>query len=126
MNQKLVIVGYLGGDPEMRFTGDGTPVTGFSVAVDRHWTNSDGSKGEETTWFRVSAWRKLAENCNQYLHKGSPVLVEGRVAARAYTDKTGEARASLDMTAEAVRFLPNNKTSSNAGGAFTEYESVPF
>ncbi|HHX65960.1 MAG TPA: single-stranded DNA-binding protein, partial [Chloroflexi bacterium] len=66
MYQKLVIVGRLGRDPEMRYTPDGTPVTSFSVATDRRWTDSSGQQQERTVWFRVTAWRRLAETCSQY------------------------------------------------------------
>lgn len=105
MFQQLIIVGNLGSDPELRYTADGTPVANFNVAVNRRWTNPDGSHGEETTWFRVAAWRKLAEICNQYLRKGRQVMVIGRVSARAYTAANGEPRASLEVTATDVRFL---------------------
>ena len=84
MWQQCIIIGNLGRDPEMRFTGDGTPVTSFSVAVNRRWTNQDGSQGEKTWWFRVTAWRRLAETCNQYLRKGSPVMVIGEVDASGW------------------------------------------
>ncbi|HRT31195.1 MAG TPA: single-stranded DNA-binding protein, partial [Anaerolineae bacterium] len=77
MYHKLMIVGHLGRDPEMRYTPDGTPVTNFSVASTRKWNNPDGTKGEETIWFRVTVWRRQAETAAQYLHKGSLVLVEG-------------------------------------------------
>ncbi len=107
MYQKLTIVGYLGRDPEMRYTADGKPVTSFSVATSRKW---DG--GEETCWFRVSAWNRLAETCNQYLAKGRMVLVEGRLTPdkatggpRVWTGKDGNARASFEMTAYTVKFL---------------------
>ena len=78
MYQKIIVVGNLGGDPEMRYMPDGTAVTNFSLATNRRWT--DGRSGEtrdETTWIRVSVWRKQAESVNQYLSKGSKVLVEG-------------------------------------------------
>ena len=77
MYAKLTIVGNLGGDPEMRYTPDGTPVTNFSVAVNRRWNNADGSQGEETLWYRRTAWRKTAEVIKPYLSKGRQVLVEG-------------------------------------------------
>ncbi|MCS6843869.1 MAG: single-stranded DNA-binding protein [Caldilineales bacterium] len=105
MFQQLIIIGNLGSDPELRYTQDGTPVASFSVAVNRRWTSPDGSHGEETTWFRVTAWRKLAELCNQYLRKGRQVMVIGRVSARAYTAANGEPRATLEVTADTVKFL---------------------
>ena len=75
------------------------------MAVNRKWTNQDGTPGEETTWFRVTAWRKLAETCAQYLAKGRQVMVIGRVAASAYIGQDGKPHASLEVTAESVRFL---------------------
>jgi len=112
MYHKVIIVGNLGRDPEMRYTADGTPVTDFSVATNRKWTNADGSQGEETVWFRVSAWRKLAETCNQYLSKGRQVLVEGRLTPdretggpRVWTGSDGQSRASYELTAINVKFL---------------------
>ena len=111
MYQKIIIVGNLGRDPEMRYTQDGTPVTNFSVATNRKWTNADGSQGEETIWFRVSAWRRLAETCNEYLQKGRLVLIEGRMRPdergnpRAFTRNDGTPGASFEVTALNVRFL---------------------
>jgi single-strand DNA-binding protein len=77
--QSLTIVGNLGRDPEMHYTPDGTPVTSFSVATTRKWNNADGSKGEETTWYRCSAWRSLAEVAANYLQKGRQVMVVGHL-----------------------------------------------
>ena len=105
MYSKTVIVGHLGRDPEMRYTASGVPVTSFTVATNRRWTDQAGDLQEKTTWFRVTAWRKLAELCNQYLSKGRLVLVEGDVEASAWTSQEGEARASLELTARNVRFL---------------------
>jgi single-strand DNA-binding protein len=105
MFQQLILVGHLGGDPELRYTSDGTPVASFSVAVNRTWTKEDGSHGDETTWFRVTAWRKLAETANQYLKKGRQVLVVGRVSGRGYVATDGTPRASLEVTAETIRFM---------------------
>jgi single-strand DNA-binding protein len=112
MYQKIIIVGNLGRDPEMRYTPQGTPVTNFSVATNRRWTNPDGSPGEETIWFRISAWGKLGETCNQYLSKGRQVLVEGRLrpdpatgGPRIWTRQDGTAGASFEITALNVRFL---------------------
>lgn len=106
MYQRLVLVGRLGRDPEMRYTPDGTPVTSFSVATDRRWTDASGQQQERTVWFRVTAWRRLAETCNQYLTKGRLVLIEGELnEPKPYQARDGEWRASLDVTANAVKFL---------------------
>jgi single-strand DNA-binding protein len=110
--QKLIIVGNLGGDPEMRYTPSGTPVTNFSVAANRRWTDQQGESQEETTWFRVSCWGKMAETTNQYLSKGQQVFVEGRLrpdpgtgGPRVWTGNDGVARASYEVTALTVKFL---------------------
>ncbi len=112
MYQKIIIVGNLGRDPEMRYTPSGQPVTNFSMATNRKWTNTDGTPGEETIWFRVTTWGKLGETCNQYLSKGRQVLVEGRLrpdpntgGPRIWTRQDGTAGASFEVTAFTVRFL---------------------
>ena len=124
MYQKIIVVGRLGSDPEMRYTPDGTPVTSFPVAASRHWTEKDGNKKEKTTWFRVTAWRKLAETCNQYLSKGRTVLVEGEVEASAWTAQDGTARATLEVTARNVRFLCGSGHSDESNEALDE--EIPF
>jgi single-strand DNA-binding protein len=139
MYQKLTIVGNLGRDPEMRYTSDGTPVTNFSVATNRRWTNQDGSQGEETIWFRVSAWRRLAEVCNEYLEKGRQVLVEGRLqpdretgGPRIWTDRDGQPRASYEVTALTVKFLgrgvaaPGRSAADMPEEPSEEEEEIPF
>lgn len=102
MYQKLIIIGNLGGDPEAKFLPSGDPVSQFSVATSRRYGEKD-----ETTWFRVSVFGKQAETCNQYLHKGSKVLVEGRLRPeiKPYQRKDGTWAASYDVTAETVRFM---------------------
>ncbi len=105
MYQRTIVIGHLGRDPEMRYTPAGVPVTSFSVATTRKWTTANGEQQEKTTWFRVTAWRKLGELAAQYLKKGRLVLVEGDIEASAYTDREGNARASLELTATNVRFL---------------------
>ena len=106
MYQKVIIVGNLGRDPEMRYTPDGTPVTSFSVATSRRWTDASGQAQERTVWFRVTAWRRLAETCHQFLAKGRQVLVEGEISTpRPYQGRDGEWRASLDVRAWTVKFL---------------------
>ena len=96
----LMIIGTLGKDPELRTTQSGIAVCSFSLAVNEH-------KGEEkvTTWFRVTAWRKLAENCNRYLFKGSKAAVKGSVTMSSYTAKDGTTKASMEVSADEVEFL---------------------
>lgn len=105
MYAKVICVGRLGKDPEMRYTPSGVPVTSFNIATNRRWTNANGEQQEKTTWFRVTCWRKLAELTAQYCQKGKLVLVEGDVDASAWTDREGNARASLEVTATTVKFL---------------------
>ena len=107
----IIIVGNLGKDPEMRYTPSGQPVTSFSLASGRSYTNNAGEKVDETVWFRVTAWGKLAETCSQYLRKGRMVLVEGRLVPdknggpRIWTKQDGTAGASFEVNATTVRFL---------------------
>ncbi len=131
MYQRIVIVGRLGSDPEMRFTPTGVPVTSFSVAVNRRWTDNSGELREKTTWFRVTAWRKLAEQCNQYLTKGRLVLVEGEIDASAWIDNEGNPRATLELQARNVRFLgprPDSEPAAATTGDVEEFldDDVPF
>ncbi|MEM7118135.1 MAG: single-stranded DNA-binding protein [Chloroflexota bacterium] len=113
MYQKIVIVGNLGRDPEMRYMPDGTAVTSFSVATNRRWTDRNtGQPTDETTWFRVSVWGRQAETANQYLSRGRKVLVEGAITPdrntggpRLWTAQDGSVRASFEIRADAVRFL---------------------
>lgn len=103
--QYTVIVGNVGRDPELRFTQSGVAVCDFSVAVSRKWSSQDGQQREKTTWFRVSAWRGLAETANNYVHKGMQIMVAGEVDVSAYVGNDGEARGSLDLTARDIQFL---------------------
>ncbi len=109
--QKVMFIGNLGRDPEMRYLPDGTAVTTFSAAANRKWTKQDGSQGQETTWFRVTTWRKQAEVCAKYLSKGRQVFVEGRLQPdengnpRTWTGKDGTVHASYEVTAERIIFL---------------------
>ena len=106
MYQQITLVGNLGGDPEMRQTPSGVPVTNFSVATSRSWTGEDGQRQEKTVWFRIAAWERLAETCSQYLAKGRRVLVVGELEEpNVWTDDSGNARASLQVRARSVQFL---------------------
>lgn len=125
MYQQITLVGNLGQDPTMRYTPSGVPVTVFSLAVNKTWTDAAGERHDKALWFRVTAWRKLAEIAGQYLAKGSKVLVVGEVEQpHAYTDRDGNLRASLEVTASSIRFL-NTKGESVEGPALDEDE-IPF
>lgn len=102
---KVMIIGNLGRDPEMRFTPSGKPVTSFSVAVSRTWSSPDGERHEETEWFNVVAWGKLAETCKQYLLKGQQVYVEGRLQTRRWEDQEGRKHSSVEVVADRMLIL---------------------
>jgi single-strand DNA-binding protein len=138
MYHTIIIVGNLGRDPEMRYTPAGQAVTNFSVATSRQYTGSDGNQVKETVWFRISAWGKQAETCNQYLRKGSKVLVEGRLTPdpatggpRLWQRQDGTTSASFEVSASTVRFLSSRgeeEASYPAGEAHmvSEPDDIPF
>ena len=102
---KIIVIGNLGRDPEMRYTPSGQAVTSFSVASSRRYRTADGEQREETEWFNVSAFGRLSEICNQYLSRGQQVYVEGRLRGRSYTDKDGQPRYSLEIMLTEMRML---------------------
>jgi single-strand DNA-binding protein len=102
---KITIVGYLGKDPELRYTPQGVPVCDFSVATTERKKDRTGEFQDQTTWFRVTFWRNQAELANQYLSKGKQVYVEGRLSQREYQDRDGNTRYSLEVQGTDLRFL---------------------
>ena len=102
---KVQIIGNLGRDPEMRFTQDGTPVTNFSVAVSNSWQGRDGEQRERTEWFKVVAWRRLAEISNEYLRTGGKVYVEGRLETQKWQDQEGNDRYTTELIARDLLML---------------------
>jgi single-strand DNA-binding protein len=143
MFQTIILVGNVGRDPEMRYTPSGQAVTSFSVATNRQYTNNSGETIKETIWFRISAWGKTGETCNQYLKKGSKVLIEGRLTAdpatggpRVWTGQDGSTRASFEVSAQTVRFLSTRSEAEGGGtssapgaedaSAPAENEEIPF
>lgn len=126
--QYTVIIGNVGRDPEMRYTQNGVAVCDFSVAVSRSWTDKGtNEKKEETTWFKVSAWRNLAETCNQYVKKGMQIMVAGRVSASAFMGQDGQPRSSLELLALDVQFLGRRGEGTGDGGGYpSEPEDLPF
>ena len=134
MYSKHILVGHLGADPEMRYTPTGQAVCSFRMAVSRRWNDQQGQAHEETTWYRVSTWGKLAETCSQYLTKGQRVLVEGdRIAVNVYTNREGQPAASMELTAQVVRFMstraeagqPSHAGQGGAAGGRQANNAVP-
>ena len=117
---KVMIIGNVGRDPELRYTPDGTPTTKFTVAVNRVWNTPDGERKEETEWFNVVTWRKLAETCSNYVYKGQKVYVEGRLQTRKWMDPQGIERRFVDVVATQVVFLGRPK------GAVGPEEEAPL
>jgi len=102
---KVMIIGNVGSEPEMRFTPNGNPVTSFRVATNRMYTTADGERKQETEWFTVVAWNKLAEQCNQFLSKGRLVYAEGRLHTRTWEGQDGQKRYRTEIVANRVSFL---------------------
>jgi len=138
---KIIVIGNLGRDPEMRYTPNGQSVTSFSVASNRRYTTGEGEQREETEWFNVSAWGRLADLCNQYLSKGRQVYVEGRLRSRSYQGQDGQMRHVNDISLTDVQFLggrgqdgaddPSYGTSSGTGSSgeppeFDTVDDLPF
>ena len=129
---KILIIGNVGNDPEMRYTPNGNPVTSFNIATNRRYTTSDGEQHEETEWFTVSAWNRLAEQCNQYIVKGRKVYVEGRLRSKPWMGNDGQPRAGNEITANDVRFLDSRVTAgaedteSNASAPAGDVEDLPW
>ncbi|MCA9520982.1 MAG: single-stranded DNA-binding protein [Myxococcales bacterium] len=102
---KVILVGNLGADPEIRYTGGGQAVANFRIATSENWTNKEGSRESRTEWHRVVVWGKQAELCKEYLSKGRQVYVEGRLQTRQWDDKDGNTRYTTEVVAQSIRFL---------------------
>lgn len=131
MYQKIIVIGNLGRDPEMRYMADGTAVTSFSIATNRRWTDKgSGQQVDETTWFRVSVWGRQAETANQYLSRGRQVLVEGVLVPdratggpKLFTRQDGTVGASFEIRADSIRFLGSREDGGFRGGD-EDYETA--
>jgi single-strand DNA-binding protein len=130
---RITIIGNLGNEPEMRFTPSGRPVTSFRVATNWRYTTPEGERKEETEWFSIVAWGRLAEQCNQFLTKGRLVYVEGRLRLRTWDGQDGQRRARNEIVADRVKFLDRqaaivsaeNKTDESETGDI-EPGDIPF
>jgi single-strand DNA-binding protein len=130
---KVTIIGNVGNEPEMRFTPNGKPVTSFSVATNWVYTSPDGERRQETEWFNVVAWNRLAEQCNQFLAKGRLVYAEGRIHTRSWEGQDGLQHSRIEVIANRVIFLDRRGMSSTSdekgediGVADVEPEDLPF
>jgi single-strand DNA-binding protein len=130
---KVMIIGNLGADPEMRYTADGKALTSFRVASSRNYNGPDGERREETEWFSVVTWQKLAEQCSQFLQKGRRVYVEGRLQTRSWDGQDGQRKYRTEVVAEKVLFLDRagampfgDEHESSAPMPEVEPEDIPF
>ena len=137
MLNKVMIIGRLGADPELRYTQAGQPICSLRVATDESYTDKDGNRVERTEWHSVVAFQRAAENCNQFLHKGSLVYVEGKLATRKWQDQKGQDRYTTEIRAERVQFLekrenvPQNPAQSKERGkaqatVMDDMDTIPF
>ncbi len=116
MLNKAMVIGNLGADPEIRFTQEGTPVATFNVATTERWKGKDGQQQEATEWHRIVAWRRLAEICGEYLHKGSKVYIEGKIQTRKWQDQNGNDKYTTEIVAREMKML-DSKGDVGGGGA---------
>lgn len=112
----VVLIGNLTRDPELRYTQAGKAMAKFSIAINRYWKDHEGNKQEETTFVNIVAWGPQAENCANYLKKGRPVAVEGRLSIRSYTTEEGEKRWITEVVANNVQFLGSAQGNTEDGG----------
>lgn len=121
---KVMLIGNLGRDPEMRYTPSGKPVTSFSLASSRSWVSSDGERREETEWFNVVAWGNLAEICNQHLARGQQVYIEGRLQTRSWEDGNGQRHFRTEVVANEMIILGKRVSSYNNYAEENNYGST--
>ena len=122
---KVILLGRLGQDPELKYTQGGAPVCKFSMATSENWTDKSGQKQEKTEWHRIVVWGKLAELCNQYLSKGRQVFLEGRIQTNAWDDKDGNKRYTTEILASAVQFIGGPSASTNNASVDNSYNQAP-
>lgn len=126
MINKVILIGNLGADPELRYTQNGTPVASFTMATSRRWKGKDGQQQEETEWHRIVAWTRLAEICGEYLNKGSRVYIEGRLQTRKWQDQNGNDRYTTEIVAQEMKMLtPRGESGGSYGGGGGSYDPGP-
>jgi single-strand DNA-binding protein len=128
MVNKVILIGHLGRDPEVRYTPSGTVVANFTLATTETWTNKDGEKQSHTEWHKIVAWRRLAEICGEYLMKGKQVYIEGRIKTNEWEDKDGNKRETKEIEAQTMQMLGGmreRKEPEQSASGMAE-ESTPF
>jgi len=123
---KVMIIGHLGRDPEMRFTPSHRAVTNFNVATSRTWKTADGERHTETEWFNVVAWGRLAEICHEYLAKGQQVYIEGRLQTRKWEDEEGNRRNTVEIHANEMIMLGKSKKKEASGADDEDFEDEDY
>lgn len=123
---KVMLIGNLGRDPEMRYTPNGKPVTAFSVAVNRAWTTADGERREDTEWFNVVAWGDLAERSNKYLRKGDRVYIEGRLQTRSWESADGQKHSRTEVVANELLMLDGRTREEESAQGELPGDEIPF
>ena len=130
---KILVIGNAGTEPEMRYTPNGNPVTSFRLTTNRRYTTAEGEQREETEWFTITAWKRLAETCNQYVTKGMKVYAEGRLKSETWTGNDGQTRFRNEIVANEVRFLdrapagaPAQEETADTEAATTDVEELPW
>ncbi len=118
---KVILIGNLGSDPEVRYTPSGRPVANFSIATTENWTNKDGGKEERTEWHRIVAWGRLGEICGEYLNKGRSVYIEGKLQTRSWEDRDGNKRYTTEILAQTMQMLGPSGKEGRATGREERY-----
>jgi single-strand DNA-binding protein len=121
---KVILIGNIGADPELRYTPSGTAVTNFNMATNENWTDNSGDKQAKTEWHRIVVWGRLAEICNQYLRKGSKVYIEGRLQTRSWEGQDGQKKYTTEVVARDMQILDSREDydAAGAGGAGGGYQ----
>ncbi|HEU5130845.1 MAG TPA: single-stranded DNA-binding protein [Pyrinomonadaceae bacterium] len=121
---KIILVGNLGRDPELRYTAQGTPVCSFSMATNERRKDRNGEMQDHTTWFRITLWNRLAETASQYLQKGKQVYIEGKLRVEEYVDRDGKPRHSLEVFATDMHFIGARGGDEGGGGTYERAASA--
>ena len=122
---KVILVGNLGAEPEVRYTASGVAMATFRIATTEQWTTKDGEKAERTEWHRIVAWRRLGEICGEFLHKGSQVYIEGKIQTRSWEDREGIKRYTTEIVAQTMQMLGGQSGRTRDSKVGSEQDGYP-